>query len=52
MVILKNTYVTNKVEGKLYVVDGQQRLTTLTLILIKLRQLSRGFMSGLEDWIQ
>ena len=28
-----NTYVTNKVDGKLYVVDGQQRLTTLTLIV-------------------
>ncbi|WP_289064179.1 DUF262 domain-containing protein [uncultured Zobellia sp.] len=31
-----NTYVTNVVDGKVYVVDGQQRLTTLTLILIKL----------------
>lgn len=31
-----NTYVTNIVEGKVYVVDGQQRLTTLTIILIKL----------------
>lgn len=31
-----NTYVTNTVEGKVYVVDGQQRLTTLTIILIKL----------------
>ncbi len=46
-----NTYVTNHVEGKLYVVDGQQRLTTLTLILIKLRQLSQKFKSELEDWI-
>lgn len=46
-----NTYVTNHVEGKLYVVDGQQRLTTLTLILIKLRQISQSFKSELEDWI-
>lgn len=31
-----NTYVTNTVEGKVYIVDGQQRLTTLTILLIKL----------------
>ena len=29
-----NTYVTNTIDGRVYVVDGQQRLTTLTLILI------------------
>lgn len=46
-----NTYVTNHVDGKLYVVDGQQRLTTLTLILIKLRHLSKQFNSQLEGWI-
>lgn len=46
-----NTYVTNSVEGKLYVVDGQQRLTTLTLILIKLRHLAKQFNSELENWI-
>lgn len=46
-----NTYVTNNVEGKLYVVDGQQRLTTLTLILIKLMSLAKHFHSELEDWI-
>jgi len=38
-----NTYVTNTVEGKVYVVDGQQRLTTLTLILIKLFEKSKEF---------
>ena len=27
-----NTYVINVVEGKVYIVDGQQRLTTLTLM--------------------
>lgn len=31
-----NTYVTNTVGGRVFVVDGQQRLTTLTLILLKL----------------
>ena len=46
-----NTYVTNHVEGKLYLVDGQQRLTTLTLILIKLTQLTKHFKSDLSDWI-
>lgn len=46
-----NTYVTNFVDGKLYVVDGQQRLTTLALILIKLKHLSKHFNSELEGWI-
>jgi hypothetical protein len=46
-----NTYVTNHVDGKLYVVDGQQRLTTLTLILIKLKHLAKQFNSQLEGWI-
>ena len=36
-----NTYVTNSVDGKLYIVDGQQRLTTLTLILICLYHLGK-----------
>ncbi len=31
-----NTYITNKTEGQIFVVDGQQRLTTLTLMLIAL----------------
>lgn len=46
-----NTYVTNNVDGKLYIVDGQQRLTTLTLLLIKLRHLAKEFNSKLEGWI-
>lgn len=46
-----NSYVTNKSEGKLYVVDGQQRLTTLTLILIKLMHLSKKYESKLTMWI-
>ena len=47
-----NTYVTNLVEGKLFVVDGQQRLTTLTLILIKLKHLAENHNSDLIDWIK
>lgn len=46
-----NTYVTNKVDGKDYVVDGQQRLTTLTLILMKLHEMARSYNSRLEGWI-
>ncbi len=46
-----NTYVTNHVDGKLYVVDGQQRLTTLTLVLIKLKHLAKQFNSQLEGWV-
>ena len=38
-----STYVTNVVDGRVYVVDGQQRLTTLSLILIKLRHLGKMF---------
>lgn len=47
-----NTYVTNIVDGKLFVVDGQQRLTTITLILIKLYHLSIKYHSKLTDWIK
>lgn len=46
-----NTYVTNVVDGRVYVVDGQQRLTTLSLILIKLRHLARSHGSKLAGWI-
>ena len=46
-----NTYVTNNVDGKLYIVDGQQRLTSLTLILIKLKHLAKNFESQLEGWV-
>jgi len=31
-----NVFITNKVDGRVYIVDGQQRLTTLTLIACKL----------------
>lgn len=46
-----NTYVTNVVDGRVYVVDGQQRLTTLSLILIKLRHLANMHGSKLSGWI-
>lgn len=46
-----NTYVTNKIDGKTYIVDGQQRLTTLTLILIKLKHLCTDYRSELGDWV-
>jgi hypothetical protein len=35
-----------------YIVDGQQRLTTLTLILIKLYHLARQFGSKAENWLE
>ncbi len=46
-----NTYVTNEVDGRVYLVDGQQRLTTLSLILIKLRHLAAKHDSKLAAWI-
>lgn len=47
-----NTYVTNQdADGRLYVVDGQQRLTTLTLVLIKLYHMSVNFGSELTEWL-
>ena len=47
-----NTYVTNVVAGRVFVVDGQQRLTTLTLILIKLLHLARTFGSKTAPWLE
>ena len=47
-----NTYVTNTIEGKVYVVDGQQRLTTLTLISIALYHLCKKMESPLSDWLK
>lgn len=49
-----NVYITNRVEGKSYIVDGQQRLSTLTLIATKLyRKLQNddNFKSLLKDCI-
>lgn len=47
-----NTYVTNVVAGRTYIVDGQQRLTTLSLILMKLRHLAIQNESQLQGWIE
>ncbi len=46
-----NTYVTNTIDGRVYVVDGQQRLTTLTLVLISLFHLAKKHNSKLDGWI-
>ncbi len=46
-----NTYVTNNVNGRDFVVDGQQRLTTLTLILLKLHRQAQTFKSKTENWL-
>ena len=46
-----NTYVTNTVDGHVYVVDGQQRLTTLSLMLIQLFHMGKAFGSELVMWI-
>jgi len=42
-----NAYVTNEYNGNIYIVDGQQRLTSLTLILIKLYHLANQY--NLDD---
>ena len=47
-----NAYVTNNYKGKTYVVDGQQRLTTLTLVLIKLHNLTQVYKSEKVDLIR
>jgi len=47
-----NTYVTNVVGGRVFVVDGQQRLTTLTLILLKLLAQAKALGSKTEKWLE
>ena len=47
-----NTYVTNTIDNKVYLVDGQQRFTTITLILIQLYHLGLKFESNLIDWLK
>lgn len=50
-----NTYITNKDKGRTYIVDGQQRLTTLTLILIKLYHMCDQYPAIKADrkpWVQ
>lgn len=47
-----NTYVTNSVGGRVFVVDGQQRLTTLTLILLKLFTKAKALGSKTAGWLE
>lgn len=50
-----NTYITNKTDGRIFVVDGQQRLTTLTLMLIALYHLCGPTCLNsldLRDWLK
>lgn len=47
-----NTYVTNVIDGRVYVVDGQQRLTTLTLVLMKLRHIANQYGSKTAHWLE
>lgn len=47
-----NTYVTNTVQGRVFVVDGQQRLTTLTLFLLQLYRMAKSFESKTEKWLE
>ena len=47
-----NTYITNENKGREYIVDGQQRLTTLSLILIQLAHQARFYNSKLQKLIE
>lgn len=49
-----NTYVTNTIGGLVFIVDGQQRLTTFSLILLKLLLLSKekGLKESIADWLK
>ena len=47
-----NTYVTNTVQGRVFVVDGQQRLTTLTLFLLQLHRMAKSFDSKTGGWLE
>ena len=50
-----NTYITNRTAHRIYIVDGQQRLTTLTLMLIVLYHMcsiDALDSSELRDWLK
>lgn len=47
-----NTYVTNTIADKVFLVDGQQRFTTLTLLLIQLYHLAEKLESKTGEWIK
>jgi hypothetical protein len=45
-----NSFMVNTVGGNTFIVDGQQRLTTLTLLIISLHNLSKSF--NIKDGIR
>jgi len=50
-----NTYITNKTGNRMFIVDGQQRLTTITLMLIALYHLcgpDQFDSAELHDWVK
>lgn len=50
-----NTYITNKTDSRTFVVDGQQRLTTLTLMLLALYHMcgpKRLNSPELREWVK
>lgn len=50
-----NTYITNKAGNRMFVVDGQQRLTTLTLMLIALYHMcgpDKFNSEDLREWVK
>lgn len=50
-----NTYITNNTNGQIFVVDGQQRLTTLSLMLIALYHqcgLKKQYLSSCREWLK
>ncbi len=50
-----NTYITNKAGNRMFVVDGQQRLTTLTLMLIALYHIcgpDKFNSADLREWVK
>ena len=47
-----NAYVTNSHAGDTYIVDGQQRLTTLTLMLVVLYHSAMSWKSDCLDWLK
>jgi len=48
-----STYVTNQQDGHKFIVDGQQRLTTITLVLIKLYHLAKAHQNEEhQDWLK